>query len=70
MTDAYAAYATKLPPSIIDEIKKHAGKASEKRTNAILEAVYAEYRATQAEPGNSIYANATSTPSKAWPTSP
>ena len=54
MTDAFATYATMLPPSIIEEIKKHAGKASEKRLTAILAAVYAEYIATQAEPGNSI----------------
>jgi DNA-directed RNA polymerase subunit A" len=54
MADLYAAYENKLPVSIIDEIKKHAGKPSDARLQKILDAVSAEYENTLAEAGNSI----------------
>lgn len=50
----YAEYATRLPPSVIDDVRKHLGGASEKRQRAVLEAVNEEYLRTLAEPGMSI----------------
>lgn len=50
----YAEYAAKLPPSVIDDIRKHVGTPSEKRLRAVLDAVTEEYLRTLAEPGMSI----------------
>lgn len=52
---AYDEYTGKLPPSILDEVRKHVpAKATEARLKKILEAVYKEYLETRAEPGMSI----------------
>lgn len=54
MADLYADYADKLPKSILEEVQKYAGKASDARLKKILDAVVAEYQHTLAEPGASI----------------
>jgi len=53
-TALYAEYALKLPPSVLDDVRKHIGTPSEKRLQAVLDAVTEEYLRTLAEPGMSI----------------
>ena len=50
----YADFASSLPPSVLDDVRKYATGASEKRLRAILAAVTEEYLRTLAEPGMSI----------------
>lgn len=55
MADVFAEYQDKLPQSIIAQVKEHLPKGfSDAKTKKALEAVYAEFIDSQAEPGDAV----------------
>ena len=54
MANAYAEYEDKLPPGILDEVKKYAEGANDAKLKKILAAVYEEYRKAAVDPGEAV----------------
>jgi DNA-directed RNA polymerase subunit A" len=54
MANAYAEYETKLPKSIMEEVKQHAAGATDAKLKKILAAVYIEYQRALVDPGEAV----------------
>jgi DNA-directed RNA polymerase subunit A" len=54
MADAYKEYDGKLPKSILEDVRKHAGNANEAKLKKILAAVYEEYQKAMVDAGEAV----------------